>query len=237
MKHRPVPLITCEHGGRKVPARYARFFRSAQSALDSHRGYDPGALDLAQRIAQRLRAPLHFSTTTRLLVDLNRSLGHPSLHSEFVRPLDASGKQAILRDHYEPYRSAVEHEIASRVKKGHQVQHLSIHSFTPAMNGQIRNADVAVLYDPRRPLETALADRWLKRIDEHFPGLRLRRNYPYRGTSDGFTTHLRRIHPPAKYLGLELEVNQQFPLASRAEWSRLRQAIVLATQHLLDDGP
>jgi hypothetical protein len=36
----------------------------------------------------------------------------------------------------------------------------------------------------------------------------VRRNYPYRGTADGFTTYLRRQFSARKYLGIELEVNQ-----------------------------
>jgi hypothetical protein len=34
-------------------------------------------------------------------------------------------------------------------------------------------------------------------------------NYPYQGTSDGFTTHLRKKFPDSQYVGIELEVNQK----------------------------
>jgi hypothetical protein len=33
-------------------------------------------------------------------------------------------------------------------------------------------------------------------------------NYPYRGTSDGFTAALRKRYAEDSYLGLEIEVNQ-----------------------------
>jgi hypothetical protein len=41
------------------------------------------------------------------------------------------------------------------------------------------------------------------------PELVLRRNYPYRGTSDGLVTYLRRRHGDRAYAGVELEVNQK----------------------------
>ena len=43
------------------------------------------------------------------------------------------------------------------------------------------------------------------------PDLRLRRNYPYIGKSDGLTFPARAAaYPDERYVGIELEVNQQF---------------------------
>ena len=78
-------LITCEHGGNRVPARYRHMFRGRQRQLETHRGYDFGALVMAREIATRFSAPLIASTVTRLLVDLNRSVGHRDLHSNATR--------------------------------------------------------------------------------------------------------------------------------------------------------
>jgi predicted N-formylglutamate amidohydrolase len=41
-------IITCEHGGNRVPAPYRPLFRGQQALLDSHRGYDPGSLVMAR---------------------------------------------------------------------------------------------------------------------------------------------------------------------------------------------
>ena len=103
-------LLTCEHGGAEVPAKYRGLFRSraAQSALRSHRGSDHGALWLAKTLQRSLRAPLLASTVTRLLVDLNRSLGHPQLFSEFSRPLDPAARVSLLESLYYPHRDRVE---------------------------------------------------------------------------------------------------------------------------------
>jgi len=68
-------IITCEHGGNRIPASYRQLFRGQRALLDSHRGYDPGALVMATTLAGTFRAPLVASTTSRLLIDLNRSMG------------------------------------------------------------------------------------------------------------------------------------------------------------------
>ncbi len=176
------PVVTCEHGGNLVPKRYSRCFHSAQKALRSHRGYDPGALELAREIADSLDSECFFSTTTRLLVDLNRSVGHPALHSEFVSQLSTDQRNAILQAYYVPYRQRVIDTVQSTIASGQVACHLSIHTFTPKLAGVVRQADVAVLYDPRHPREKQLACDWLDGIDDEFSGLKLRRNYPYRGT-------------------------------------------------------
>ena len=73
-------VITCEHGGNRIPVPYRDLFRGQQRQLASHRGYDPGALVMGRALAAAFAAPLVVSTVSRLLVDLNRSVGHPRLH-------------------------------------------------------------------------------------------------------------------------------------------------------------
>ena len=40
-------VITCEHGGNRIPVRYRGLFKVKKAVLLSHRGYDIGALSLA----------------------------------------------------------------------------------------------------------------------------------------------------------------------------------------------
>jgi hypothetical protein len=56
--------------------------------------------------------------------------------------------------------------------------------------------------------------------------LRLRRNYPYRGRSDGLASLMRKRHGDDAYVGIELEVNQRFPAEGGASWVRLRALLV-----------
>src|SRR5208282_1599260 len=92
-------VITCEHGGNRIPVLYRDLFHGQQQQLESHRGYDPGALVMGRALAAALAAPLVVSTVSRLLVDLNRSVGHPRLHCEAIRKAPAAVRQRILK-HY-----------------------------------------------------------------------------------------------------------------------------------------
>ena len=221
-------VVTCEHGGNEVPRSYAHLFRGpARALLKTHRGYDAGAFELGREIARALGAPFVFSKTTRLLVDLNRSLGHPQLFSESSNAVPPSAKTEILRHHYFPFRAQVEAVIAGAIADGRQVLHISCHSFTPVWNGSPRDADVGLLYDPRRPRERLFCRRLQRRMQaiRRPYRLRVRRNYPYRGTADGFTVHLRRRFDEASYAGIELEVNQRHTRPPR-HWAGFRRRVV-----------
>ena len=215
-------LLTCEHGGREVPDAYAALFAGQQAVLNSHRGWDPGALELGEQMSASLGAPLFAATTTRLLVELNRSMGHPQLFSEFTRHLSPSQREQIIHHYYRPHRDEVEGRVAGLIAAGHRVIHIASHSFTPVFNGLTRRADVAWLYDPRRACERAFAAAWLKDLASRAPDLKLRRNYPYHGRDDGLMSLLRKRFDNDCYAGIELEVNQRFVLQGGTPWDTLR---------------
>jgi predicted N-formylglutamate amidohydrolase len=177
---------------------------------------------------------VHASTTTRLLVDLNRSLGHPGLFSPITRALPALQRRQIVERHYRPHRDAFEAEVARAIAGGRRVVHIASHSFTPTLDGVPRHADVAWLYDPGRAAELAFACAWKADLAQRAPGLVLRRNYPYRGRSDGLTACLRKRHADADYLGIELEVNQRFVARGGAAWDELRAQLVASLAQTLE---
>ncbi|MDA0586879.1 MAG: N-formylglutamate amidohydrolase [Planctomycetota bacterium] len=214
-------VITAEHGGNEVPAKYRSLFENAGEVLATHRGWDPGSLELAKLFARRLKAPLIAAQVTRLLVDLNRKVSNRSVFSEFTRPLDREARQAILDRYHTPHRSRVESTVRSLIDAGHDVVHIGMHSFTPELHGEVRNADIAFLYDPSRSGERSLCLAWKKALQAARPDLRVRMNYPYLGTSDGLTTTLRRVLPPESYVGFEVEVNQLWPQSRLEAWPGL----------------
>ena len=219
-------LITCEHAGKRVPAEYRDLFKGQDELLDTHRGWDPGALTLARELAAAFDAPLFYNETTRLLIDLNRSIGNPDLYSEFTRPLPVQARRAIVERHYRPHHEPIERWMREATGSGRRVVHIASHSFTPELNGQVRTADIGLLYDPRRPGEVELSNRWLEALKQASPTLRLRRNYPYIGNSDGLAFRLRRVYPADVYIGIELEVNQQFVRAGGRPWPKLRATLI-----------
>mgnify|MGYP000918946255 CR=1 FL=1 len=201
-------LLTCEHADHQIPRRYQSLFAGAEAVLRSHRGWDPGALDMTRRLARGLEVGYHAVPWSRLLVEANRSLHHPRLWSEFTAPLPPAEKQHILDHYWRPHRRTVEQAIDRLVAGRSRVVHIGIHSFTPVLDGEIRRADVGLLYDPARVAEAAWVKRWRTALTRCSPELRVRCNYPYRGVSDGLTTALRRRYRAGEYLGIELELNQ-----------------------------
>ncbi len=226
-------LITCEHGGNKIPAPYRSLFHASQELLDSHRGYDIGALIMARELAAAFDAPLVTSTTSRLLIDLNRSIGHPKLHSDAVRAAPKSVRQQIIEEHYVPYRSEAEGIVSQAIASGSRVTHISSHSFTPELNGKVRNCDIGLLYDPERAGEVMLCERWKAALEASAPHIRVRRNYPYAGKGDGLTRLLRRRFAPETYVGIELEVNQKYAIKASSAWTSVRKALVASLQNAL----
>ncbi len=221
-------LITCEHGGNRIPSRYRHLFAGFEAMLQTHRGYDAGAFALARELARALDAPLFASTTSRLLVDLNRSIGHPRLYSEATRGTPVGVRSEILERHYLPHRNKVEADIAAAIARGSRVIHVASHSFTPALDGVARNADIGLLYDPARPGEFELCRRWQAQLRVLAPNLKVRRNYPYAGKSDGLTAYLRRRFPAEVYIGIELEINQKHVSDGGRRWRDVRCRVIEA---------
>lgn len=201
------PVITCEHAGNLVPEQYANLFRGAEEVLASHRGYDLAAVGVAEAVANGLDAPIHVCQTTRLLIEPNRSIGHPDLFSEFTHGLPVEKKNGLLASVYHPYRDGVTKTISNSNKP---VLHLSIHSFTPKLNDIVRDVEIGLLFDPARELESRCCVQMKESLQLSLAGYRVKFNEPYHGVDDGFTTFLRTKFPDEAYAGIEIEINQKF---------------------------
>lgn len=201
-------ILTCEHGGNEIPLKYASYFEEHQAALKTHRGLDLGALEFFNHL-KPLADFNSYSKTSRLLIELNRSLHHKNLFSDFTKDLPLSAKKELISDYYLPYRNSIQNEITKYINQNELIIHLSIHSFTPVLNAVKRDCDIGLLFDSRISLEkkvsSFLKDAILNKTDE----FKVRYNYPYLGKMDGFTTHLRKQFPE-NYVGIEIEINQKY---------------------------
>jgi predicted N-formylglutamate amidohydrolase len=235
VKRPAILVLTCEHADHRVPRPYAELFAGAAEVLASHRGWDPGALRLARLLARRLGQPLLATRWSRLLVESNRSPSNPRIWSRFTRELSRDERRHILERYWWPHRREVEAAVTAAIRKRGRVVHVAVHSFAPAIDGEVRNADVAFLFDSQRPREAQLARRWGALLRGCSPELRVRYNYPYRGCTDGLATWLRRRHPAARYLGFELEVNQA--LAAGPGWREVGEALAQSLAATLRGAP
>ena len=206
-------VLTCEHGGNEVPEDLQHLFSANKQILHTHKALDLGALDLFNQLKPLADFSIS-STTTRLLIELNRSLHHKNLFSEFSKTLSTSEKKELINSYYLVYRNKVEDSIRNYIKEGYEVLHISVHSFTPILNSIERNCDIGLLYEPSNLNEKEFSHEFRKKILEQNSLLNVRYNYPYLGRMDGFTTYLRKQFQ-YNYVGIEIEVNQNYVLENK----------------------
>jgi predicted N-formylglutamate amidohydrolase len=212
-----------------VPQEWSVLFRGKKRLLASDRAWDPGALAVAHCLARVLEAPLIAVTTTRLLVDPNRSPHNPAAFSELTRGLPRHRRELLLARHHRPHWDRVRASVAA---PNATVVHLGVHSFTPVWRGAQRHFEVGILYDPTRRRERSLAQDWQRHLEAACPELRVRRNAPYRGNADGLTTALRKEFSPHRYVGLELELNQR-AISGASEQRALARDLAVALRRAL----
>ena len=202
-------IISCEHAVNSIPADFDSLFHHHQHLLNSHAGIDYGALEIATYLNEQLPTAFYArACVSRLLIDCNRSLHHRQCFSNLSSSLNNHEKSRLIDTYYQPFRQGVIQAINRQIQQHYRVLHLSIHSFTPILNDKPRLTDIGLLYDPSRESERLFVKSWQHALQQFDSQLRVRLNYPYRGTSDGFTSALRKLYSSHDYLGIEVETNQ-----------------------------
>ena len=217
-------MLTCEHASNHLPAAFKKTIPA--NVQESHRAYDIGALAVFRKLVRFAKPEFHCEGKfSRLFVDLNRTITNKSAFSEYYEVLESRDKAAAEKAkaqataYWKEYRNDVEKFVQQNIGPSAdsagsptlktEIGHLGIHSFTPVLNGKVRNADIGILYDPARPQERAYAQVIKDEIKRLYPTMKVRFNYPYKGSSDGLTTTLRKKFGP-RYVGIEIEINQKF---------------------------
>lgn len=200
-------ILSCEHASAAIPDDYQYLFEAHQDLLQTHEAYDIGAAEIITGLLTYLDVPYSIGEYSRLLIDLNRTLTHPHCFSRITKSLPASNREMIKNQYYLPYLQSLQGLIDSSLQTKTSVLHIAIHSFTPVLNQEKRQADIGLLYDPSRQAEKIFAESF-KQALRNSP-YRVRKNYPYRGTANGLPTYFRKHYSAKDYLGMELEINQK----------------------------
>jgi predicted N-formylglutamate amidohydrolase len=136
-------VLVCDHASNRVPRQLGSLGLDAVQLAD-HIGWDPGAADVARRLSILLDAPLVLSGYSRLVIDCNRPLrsagsiaeqsdGVPVPGNRGLSPLERERRINAL---YRPYHEAIDRLLDARARRPSLL--LSIHSFTPILNGRTR---------------------------------------------------------------------------------------------------
>jgi len=174
-------FLTCEHAGRALPRALGDLGLPAPE-LQRHIAWDIGAAGVARRLSARLDAALVLQTYSRLVVDCNRAPGAPDHVALRSDGTDVPGNRAAgtaqiaarTREVFHPYHDAIRAALDAREAAGRASVLVSVHSFTPVMNGVQRPWHAGVLYQRDRRLAGIVLD--LLAAD---PGLCVGDNEPY----------------------------------------------------------
>ncbi len=229
----PAPLVLySDHAGRAFPAGLGQLGLGPRE-LDQHIAWDIGIAGLARHLAEGLEAPLMLANYSRLVIDCNRRLDDPSSIAQESdrtpipgnRGLTEAERSARAREIYHPYHAALAELIRSQRTKFDHVVILSLHSFTPSMNGFERPWHVGILWNRDASVPVPL----MRRLAAE-PELCVGDNEPYSGRDE----HGYSIVAHAEALGLPhalLEIRQDLIETpdGQARWAEvLRRAIVAA---------
>lgn len=175
-------LLVCDHASWRLPASLGDMGLDPP-ARRCHLAVDIGAGTLTRLLAARLSVTAVLCQYSRLVVDCNRELLDPSAFLEFGdgivipgnRNLTPEQKEIRANAIYWPYHRAIDDEIARLKSYGTSPAMLSIHSFTPVLNGVARPWQMGVLWD----VDKRLAEVFLKALGD--AGLLVGDNEPYSG--------------------------------------------------------
>ena len=171
-------LLVSEHAGQAIPAALENLGIS-QAILNSHRGWDIGAENVARRLADRLGAPLILQRYSRLVIDSNRP---PRGEGSIVETSDgtpiagnigisAGERESRIDAVFKPYDRAIEEQFARHPRRAA----FSVHSFTPRFEGQARPWHLGLLTRTK----PGVAARLMEALQASAPDAVLALNKPY----------------------------------------------------------
>lgn len=232
-------VLTCEHGGRAIPAQLADLGLPA-GELDRHIGWDIGAEAVARGLSAALDAPLAVQRFSRLVIDCNRPPGSPQCIPEIsdgtIVPANRGLDEALRAERWEeihaPFHDAVAALLDERARAGPPTALVCVHSFTGrlATDPRERPWHLGLLARSDERLSTAL----VAALAEAEPDLVVARNEPYRIESGSDYTIP--VHGEARGLPhVLIEIRQDLIGAAegQARWINLLAAALRASEAAL----
>jgi predicted N-formylglutamate amidohydrolase len=218
-------VIVCDHASNRIPKSLSGLGLS-KADLQKHIAWDPGTEDIGRAVSKALDAAVVYASYSRLVVDLNR--GHDSKEcmrdtSDHVRipgnaALTAAQKKQRLDELFWPYHARIEREVGRFTAKGIAPVLISIHSFTPEMDGFRRPWHIGVLWNR----EEKLARHLVRELRRNNPDLVIGENEPYSLKAVNFTKNTISTHAESKglpYIILEFRQDLVDTKAKAKKWA------------------
>lgn len=199
-------LLVCDHASNRFPRSLGTMGLDYLDRV-SHIALDIGAGAVAKALANNLKATAVLAQYSRLIVDCNRELIDDSAFLECSDGVDVPGnndlqeseKEKRASEIYWPYHNAIKNQIVRLKKYGIDPVVISIHSFTPVMNGNDREWEIGVLWDK----DSVTAEIFLTRLVES--GYLVGDNKPYSGKDpEDFTIDFHAESAGLSHVGIEI---------------------------------
>ena len=199
-------LLVCDHASNRFPRSLGTMGLDYLDRV-SHIALDIGANAVAETLADNLGATAVLCQYSRLIVDCNRELIDDSAFLKYSdgvnvpgnHDLQESEKEKRASEIYWPYHNAIKDQIVRLKKHGIDPIVISIHSFTPVMNGNDREWEIGVLWD-KDPLT---AEIFLNKLIE--AGYVVGDNKPYSGKDpEDFTIDFHAESAGLPHVGIEI---------------------------------
>jgi predicted N-formylglutamate amidohydrolase len=202
-------LLVCDHASNRFPRSLGTMGLDYLNRV-SHIALDIGAGAVAKALAENLGATSVLCQYSRLIVDCNRALIDESTFLEHSDGVDVPGnhnlqiseKERRASEIYWPYHNAIKGQIVRLKKNEIEPIVISIHSFTPVINGNDREWEVGVLWDK----DPATAEIFLTRLAK--AGYLVGDNKPYSGKDpEDFTIDFHAESTGLPHVGIEISQN------------------------------
>jgi predicted N-formylglutamate amidohydrolase len=147
-------LLVCDHASCRFPQALGDMGLDP-FARRCHLAIDIGAGKLTESLAKSLGVTAVIAQYSRLVVDCNRQLMDPGAFLEYGdgilvpgnRNLSQKEKDLRANSIYWPYHNAIDEQIKRLGASGPKPVFVSVHSFTPVLNGISRAVQMGVLWD------------------------------------------------------------------------------------------
>lgn len=199
-------LLVCDHASCRFPESLGDMGLDP-FARRCHLAIDIGAGALTECVSDSLGVTAVLAQYSRLVIDCNRELLDPGAFLEFGdgivvpgnRNLHQSDKDDRAEAIYWPYHNAIKQQIKRLKSIGPPPAFISMHSFTPVLNGESRPWQVGILWDADSRLSDILIEEF------RAAGYETGDNQPYSGKApQDFTIdyHAQPIRIP--HVGIEV---------------------------------
>ena len=147
-------LLVGDHAGNAVPSRLEALGLSPKDR-SRHIALDLGVKDLGRALGNRLNAPFLWQHFSRLVCDCNRNPDDPEWAAQISDGTKVPGnfqlsiedKKARRESIFDPYHDAIASAISRRRAVRQPTIFVSLHTFTPSMEGKQRPWDIGILHD------------------------------------------------------------------------------------------